>query len=67
MYSEKGNKAVEGLEHKSYRDQLRELGWFSLEKTRLGGDLIALYNSLTGEVGVSLCSQVAVRDEREWP
>ena len=30
MSPEKGNKAVKGLEHKSYGEQLRELGLFSL-------------------------------------
>jgi len=40
--SEKGNKVLRGLEHKSYREQLRELGLFIW----LRGDLTALCSCL---------------------
>ena len=37
---------LQGMEHLSYKDKLRELGLFSMQKRRLRGDLRAAFQYL---------------------
>jgi len=44
----KAMRMTEGLKHLSYKERLRELGLFSLEKRKLWGDLIVAFQCLKG-------------------
>jgi len=46
----RAKKIIHGMEQLSYKDSLRELGLFTLEKRRLQGDLKEIFQYLKGRL-----------------